>query len=706
MRKNRIVLSLSVFVLIFPWKISAQHHPVTLQVIDKTFGVKTSNHESASVSNVVAGLSSELKFQGKGIGNWYYPLFEMPGTTGRVIRNDTAWIWEATIQAPVGTHSWTPCMKSAGYKPLNKVSAYYGEDDALSFTVDASGKVEGTTKIVIEDTAYPVTLKVVDKTKGAFTDHADYPESNVYFTGGKPLTPANACTDLHDEFVVHHAKADLASDAFDFQSGVNIGVWLSQTSGRGSTKAEDYFTKNDLKQLADMGFDHIRLPVDEKEIFDTQLNFIPSSVKLIHNAIAWCEEYGMRMVLDFHIIRSHYFNDDKNNILLWKDLAEQDKLVDMWDKLSREFGNYPNSLLAYELLNEVNAPNAELWNSLSARIIAKIREREPDRYLILGGISHNSAAALSTLTVPANDKRLMLAFHFYSPHLLTHYQAPWMSGLKNLSIPLHYPGQLVAQENIDTITIKKHRDVVNYYNGYNNKSTLLAKMKVAIERGKELGLKLYCSEYGCISNAPEGVKERWMRDVAQVFRENEIAFSVWGWKASFGILDEAGNVRNESVIRAITEGGGDKYDLFPLEGNSIEKNDTAWIWSATIQARTGCYTWMPSCYSDGKVLARDLQFNVDVNGNVSGKTVLVIPETESELQNMEDNKSLKVYPTLFSDCIYIKGAERSARLYTSDGVKVLDEKVTSECVLDTSGLFDGFYVLLVDDCYGYKLKKQ
>ena len=60
---------------------------------------------------------------------------------------------------------------------------------------------------------------------------------------------------------------------------------------------------------------------------------------------------------------------------------------------------------------------------------------------------------------------------------------------------------------------------------------------------------------------------------------------------------------------------------------------------------------------------------MDVNGNVSGKTVLVMPETESALQNMEDNKSLMVYPTLFSDCIHIKGAEKSANYTHRMGLK-------------------------------------
>lgn len=55
----------------------------------------------------------------------------------------------------------------------------------------------------------------------------------------------------------------------------------------------------------------------------------------------------MRVILDFHILRSHYFNDTEN-MTLWSSKAEQDKLSDMWKKLSAEFNQYPNSLLAYE----------------------------------------------------------------------------------------------------------------------------------------------------------------------------------------------------------------------------------------------------------------------------------------------------------------------------------------------------------------------
>lgn len=713
--KTRQVIFL-ILTLLTSATLTAQNYPVKLRVVDKTFGVRTSNDTRLDEKNVVAGLSEELIFQGQGGGKWYYPLFKTPGTTGEVVKSDTAWIWQAIIQAPVGKHSWRPCMKSVGYNSLNKVAAYYGEEDELSFAVDATGKVTGITEIIIQDEKYPVALQVIDKSKGAKTNAGSFNEENIYLVGGKPNQPDKARTDLQNEFVIHNATPVFADDTFDFSSGVNIGVWLSQTSNRGGS-AINYFKKADLKKLADMGYDHIRLPVDEKEVFDPELNFNPETSQLIHDAIAWCREYNMRVILDMHITRSHYFNDDKNLIPLWKEQAEQDKLVTIWDKLSQEFGHYPVGLLAYELLNEANAPDADVWNNLAARIIGKIREREPNRYLIVGGISHNSAGALTSLVLPENDKKLILAFHFYSPHLLTHYQANWMDGLKDLTIPLHYPGQLVAKKDVDALKNEKHKSVVNYYNGFYNKSILKQRMQVALDCADRLGLKLYCSEYGCISNTDKEVKQKWIRDIAETFRENKIAFSIWGWKANFGILDNNGNIRDQRVIEETTRGRGTKFNLFPPTGNAVEKNDTAWIWSAVIEARTGCYSWTPCTYSTGAPINESiysydtsttngaLQFAVGLNGAVSGSTTLIIPDTPAALSQMEYPKEIEVFPTVFSESVTVKGARKGVRMYTLSGTKVLEKEVYSDINLSTSHLPKGFYVLVIDGKYSYKLSK-
>jgi len=593
----------------------------------------------------------------------------------------------ATPSFPVGITITVPYNEG-----VNK-AAYEATGFFSSFTVIEGDAPEGSVE------TFPVTLRVIDKTKGAKTNHAGFNETNVSANISSPFIPS---TDWN---------------VFDFSAGVNIGVWLSQTSNRGSTPAAAYFKESDVEQLKQLGFDHIRLPVDEKELFnaDNPRTFKTATVQLIHNAIGWCQARNMRIILDFHILRSHYFNDTEN-MTLWTNPADQDLFVQMWEKMSDEFGHYPKGLLAYELLNETVPPTAGDWNALSARVIAALRAKEPNRILLIGGMSHNSASALASLTVPANDPNLILVYHFYSPHLLTHYKASWMDGLKNLDVPIHYPGQLVTAEDAPKYT-GRDRDVINYYNGYYDKAALKNKMQTAINKGIATGLKLYVSEVGCIKNTPSAVRTAWMKDVAEIFTENNIAFSIWGWKADFGILNNDGTVRDPSTIQAATKGKSRKYNLFPSAGNPVEKNDTAWIWSVTIQAKSGDHTWIPWLEStNGSINSTtyqydlngdgSLQFNVGVDGTITGDTILTIPELFATVSNPKSTSSnIQVRPTIFNDHITVNGAENFVEIYNSIGQKIVERQAQPEMNIKMSSLGKGFYMLIVDKKYAYKLMK-
>ena len=127
-----------------------------------------------------------------------------------------------------------------------------------------------------------------------------------------------------------------------------------------------------------------------------------------------------------------------------------------------------------------------------------------------------------------------------------------MDGLKNLSIPLHYPGQLVAQEDYDTITIPKHKDVVRYYNGYYDKTVLQTRLQEAIDFGVQTGLQIHVGEIGCIDKTPADVRNNWYNDVIAIFKENKIAFSIWGYKSNFGIINDYGTPKDKELIEIIT----------------------------------------------------------------------------------------------------------------------------------------------------------
>ena len=55
--------------------------------------------------------------------------------------------------------------------------------------------------------------------------------------------------------------------AFTVKRGTNISHWLSQSNQRGQAR-KTFFTAEDVKRIAGWGFDHIRLPIDEEQMWD------------------------------------------------------------------------------------------------------------------------------------------------------------------------------------------------------------------------------------------------------------------------------------------------------------------------------------------------------------------------------------------------------------------------------------------------------
>lgn len=78
-------------------------------------------------------------------------------------------------------------------------------------------------------------------------------------------------------------------------------------------------------------------------------------------------------------------------------------------------------------------------------------------------------------------------------------------------------------------------------------------MQLPIQKAKELGLQLYCGEYGVISGAPEEDRIRWYNDMISVFNKNGIASANWNYKSgSFG-MNLGDGTKNEGMIQAVTK---------------------------------------------------------------------------------------------------------------------------------------------------------
>ena len=47
-----------------------------------------------------------------------------------------------------------------------------------------------------------------------------------------------------------------------FQRGVNLGGWLSQFDAYDHTHFDSFITEADIREIAQAGFDHVRVPID------------------------------------------------------------------------------------------------------------------------------------------------------------------------------------------------------------------------------------------------------------------------------------------------------------------------------------------------------------------------------------------------------------------------------------------------------------
>jgi hypothetical protein len=42
-----------------------------------------------------------------------------------------------------------------------------------------------------------------------------------------------------------------------------------------------------------------------------------------------------------------------------------------------------------------------------------------------------------------------------------------------------------------------------------------------------------------------------MQDIISIFRENDIAFTIWGYRKKFGVFDDKGKVKDQRYLDAL-----------------------------------------------------------------------------------------------------------------------------------------------------------
>lgn len=201
-----------------------------------------------------------------------------------------------------------------------------------------------------------------------------------------------------------------------FERGVNFGNMLEAPSegAWGLTVEERFF---DL--VVESGMDHIRLPISWTH--HTSQTAPYTIDETFFSRIDWCVDHavsrGLKIIVNVH----HY--DELNT----DPIAETPRAIAMWEQIATRYASQPKSVY-FEVLNEPHdqfSANTALWDTYLGLALAKIRESNPTRKVLIGGPFFNSIGGLVNFD-PPDDPFLIASFHFYEPFAFTHQGAEWV----------------------------------------------------------------------------------------------------------------------------------------------------------------------------------------------------------------------------------------------------------------------------------------
>ena len=339
-------------------------------------------------------------------------------------------------------------------------------------------------------------------------------------------------------------------DFAGYRHGVNLGGWLSQADGTTEEYFNTFITEDDIRAIAQMGMDHVRLPVDYNWIETDDGEVIEAGYRHIDDCVRWCRAAGLNLLIDLHKAFGYTFDPLEVNAdreIFFHDAALQARFIALWRRLAQRYGE--RGFVAFELLNEVVPPTvAEPWNDIANRTIKAIREYAPRAWVVVGGVRYNNVKSVPLLSAPL-DEYVVYNFHCYEPMIFTHQKAYWVENMPR-DLEVVYPDDL---EKYKALSEQLSFDLAGTIAGQPvdalGPDFFEALFAPAIEAAERNGAPLYCGEYGVIDQAPVDSALRWLKDINTALERHGIGRALWNYKRKdFGLVDpHYDGVRDELI---------------------------------------------------------------------------------------------------------------------------------------------------------------
>ncbi len=344
-----------------------------------------------------------------------------------------------------------------------------------------------------------------------------------------------------------------------FMHGVNLGGWYSQCNHT-EERYDNFIKQEDFSTIKSWGLDHVRLPVDYNLIQEADGTFKESGFKRIQNAIDWCKQNKLNMILDLHKTAGYSFDSGEKENGFFDNEKLQERFYEIWESFAKRFatsfddadyGNGIHGEICFELLNEVTDKSyCKKWNAIARTCIERIRKIAPTTKILVGSYWNNSLASVKDLDEPY-DENIVYNFHCYDPLLFTHQGALWIG--PNMNPDFRFPLKSTFAE-YDKMTQEKVGQIGITFKDFKQDATVDEAyfeqiFSEAVQIAESRNVLLYCGEYGVIDNTDTKDILEWYKLISNTFNRHGIGRAAWSFRQmNFGLSDAyLDNVRSELI---------------------------------------------------------------------------------------------------------------------------------------------------------------
>ena len=195
--------------------------------------------------------------------------------------------------------------------------------------------------------------------------------------------------------------------------------------------------QHDIKYLKTLGVTAIRLGLHWKYFQASGAGSFEQTlgVKLIDNYVRWCEQAGIYLILDMHIVPPE---EDVQEGKIWTDPESKQYLIDLWKQIAYRYAN-KTIIAGYDIYNEPNPIDTEDWWNLANDMIQQIRQVDK-RHLLFIEFPMNGEPDFRKLA----DKNIVYSYHDYTPFIVSHAGVNWTHD-SPVPSDYYYPGKVLKE---------------------------------------------------------------------------------------------------------------------------------------------------------------------------------------------------------------------------------------------------------------------